>query len=222
MHCPAVFRETRLEVLYQTIRAYPLATLITVDDNGPCANLVPFSLHVEGSVAQLRAHLARNNPQLQHLRAGAPVLVAFQGPQHYISPNLYPSKAEHGKVVPTWNYVMVQVRGPTQVIDTPAWLLDQVNHLTNTQEAAHHSDWQVSDAPDDFIAAQLKGIVGLTIDIAHIEGKWKVSQNRTAVDQLGVVTGLQHSTAGHTMAACVAEHLPPSQPTAEKSTDRSG
>jgi transcriptional regulator len=125
------------------------------------------------------------------LAAGAECLVVFQGPQHYISPSLYATKRETGKVVPTWNYITVHAWGRPQVVDDEAWLRCQIEDLTNHKERLRAAPWQVSDAPEPFVAAQIKGIIGLKIPITRIEGKWKVSQNRPAIDQVGVVEGLR-------------------------------
>ncbi|HEX5342030.1 MAG TPA: FMN-binding negative transcriptional regulator [Duganella sp.] len=186
MHCPAMFREERLEVLHALMRAHPLGMLITTGASGLTANLIPFSL--DGNV--LRAHLARNNRQLDDLRVGAEALIAFQGPQSYITPSWYASKEEHGKVVPTWNFVMVQARGIPQVMDDAAWLREQVGQMTANLESQREQPWSVSDAPDDFIATQLRAIVGVEIPIASLEGKWKISQNRNEADRQGVIQGL--------------------------------
>lgn len=191
MHCPSIFREERLDVLHGLITAHPLATLITAGSNGLMANLIPFTLHVDGENGILRAHLARGNKQLDALRAGAEALVVFQGPECYVTPSWYPSKAEHGKVVPTWNFAMVQARGNPQVFDDATWVRAQIDELTNNHESKREHPWKVSDAPDDFIAAQLKAIVGFEIPILSIEGKWKVSQNRLPADRQGVIDGLQ-------------------------------
>lgn len=186
MHCPAMFREERLDVLHALMRAHPLGMLITTGAGGLTANLIPFSLH--GDV--LRAHLARNNRQLDDLRAGTEALIVFQGPQSYITPSWYASKEEHGKVVPTWNFVMVQARGIPQVMDDAAWLREQVGQMTANLESQREQPWSVSDAPDDFIATQLRAIVGVEIPIASLEGKWKISQNRNEADRRGVIQGL--------------------------------
>lgn len=191
MHCPSLFREERLEVLHGLMTAHPLATLVTAGSSGLMANLIPFSLHEGGDYGILRAHLARGNKQLDELREGAETLVVFQGPECYVTPSWYPSKAEHGKVVPTWNFAMVQVRGKPQVMDDAGWVRAQLEQLTSNHEGARNHPWQVSDAPDDFIAAQLKGIVGIEIPILSIEGKWKASQNRPPADHQGVIDGLR-------------------------------
>ena len=206
MYQPAHFREDRLEVQHALIRAHSLGLLITAGPGGLQANHVPFLVDADSSErGTLRAHLARANPQLAELAAVAECMIAFQGPQTYISPSLYPTKREHGKVVPTWNYITVHAWGRPQVIDDAAWLRRQVEDLTSHKEDARAAPWQVSDAPESFVAAQLKGIVGLEIPIARIEGKWKVSQNRPAVDQAGVVAGLRGDGGDAIMAALVAE-----------------
>lgn len=191
MHCPSMFKEERLEVLHGLMSAHPLATLITSGSDGLIANLIPFSLHYGGDYGILRAHLARGNKQLDALREGAETLVVFQGPECYVTPSWYPSKAEHGKVVPTWNYAMVQARGKPQVFDERGWVLAQIEQLTGNHEGGRKHPWKVSDAPDDFIAAQLKAIVGFEIPILSIEGKWKTSQNRLPADRQGVIEGLR-------------------------------
>lgn len=191
MYCPALFREESLDTLHGVITAHPLATLITAGANGLIANLIPFSLHSGSEYGILRAHLARGNTQLDDLQAGAETLVVFQGPDCYVTPSWYPSKAEHEKVVPTWNYVVVQVRGKPQVIDDAGWVQAQVEQLTTNHENGRERPWKISDAPNDFIATQLKGIVGIEIPILSIEGKWKISQNRLPADRLGVIDGLR-------------------------------
>jgi transcriptional regulator len=206
MYQPAHFREERLAVQHALIRSHPLGLLITAGPGGLQANHVPFLVGAAGSErGTLRAHLARANPQLDELAAVAECMVVFQGPQTYISPSLYPTKHEHGKVVPTWNYITVHVWGRPQVKDDAAWLRRQVDDLTSHKEAARPAPWQVSDAPEPFVAAQLRGIVGVEIPISRIEGKWKVSQNRPAIDQAGVVAGLRGDGGDAIMAALVAE-----------------
>lgn len=191
MHCPNPFKEERLEILHDLIRTHPLATLVTFGTGGLAANLVPFSLHEGGESGILRAHLGRGNRQLDDLRAGADTLVIFQGPDAYVSPFWYPSKAEHGKVVPTWNFVMVQVRGEPRVIDDPAWVHAQLLELTDNHEGTRLHPWTVADAPQDFIAGLVKGLAGIEIPIRAIDGKWKTSQNRQPADRQGVIDGLR-------------------------------
>ena len=201
MHCPATFREERLDVLHDLMTAHPLATLITAGRGGLTANLIPVLLHAGGDQGILRAHLARGNKQLDDLREGVETLVVFQGPECYVTPSWYASKAEHGKVVPTWNFAMVQVRGKPQVIDDAGWVLAQLQQLTGEHENGRKHPWRLSDAPDEFIAAQLKGIVGIEIPILSIEGKWKLSQNRLPADRQGVIDGLKAEASCPSMVA---------------------
>ncbi|WP_338762745.1 FMN-binding negative transcriptional regulator [Massilia sp. METH4] len=191
MHCPSHFREERLEILHGLIRAHPLATLVTSGSGGLMANLVPFSLHAGGEHGTLRAHLGWSNRQVEALREGAAVLVIFQGPESYVSPAWYASKAEHGKVVPTWNFTMVQVRGKARVIDDPAWIRTQLEELTGNHENAREHPWTVADAPAAFTTALIGGLAGIEIPIEAIEGKYKLSQNRTPADRMGVIEGMR-------------------------------
>jgi transcriptional regulator len=191
MYQPPHFREDRLEVQHALIRAHSLGLLITAGRSGLEANPIPFLIDAERALGTLRAHLARANPQLHDLAEVEECLVVFQGPQLYISPSLYPTKHETGKVVPTWNYITVHAWGRPRVVDDAGWIRRQVDDLTTHKESARTAPWKVSDAPEPFVAAQIKGIVGLEIPIARIEGKWKVSQNRVPVDQAGVAAGLR-------------------------------
>jgi transcriptional regulator len=205
MYQPPHFREDRLEVQHALIQAHSLGLLITAGPGGLQANHIPFL--IDASLSEhgtLRAHLARANPALQELAAVAECLVVFQGPQQYISPSLYATKRETG--VPTWNYVVVHAWGRPQIMDDANWIRRQIEDLTNHKEGTRAAPWHVSDAPDSYVTAQMKGIVGLEIPVARIEGKWKVSQNRPAVDQAGVVAGLRGGNSdAEIMAALVAE-----------------
>ena len=203
MYCPASFREERLEVMHALMRAHPLATLVTAGSGGLQANLLPFSLAEDGGQGVLRAHLPRAHGQAAALREGAPALVLFQGPQAYVAPSWYASKAEHGKVVPTWNFVAVEVRGTPRLIDDPSWVRAQIEALTTQQEQGRAEPWRVSDAPEAFTDSLLQVLVGLEIPIGHIDGKWKVSQNRSAADRQGVARGLRREGAGEAMARLV-------------------
>jgi transcriptional regulator len=205
MYRPPAFREDRPELLHAAIRAHPLATLVTHGPAGLTANLVPFTfVPGESGADLLRAHLAKANPQLADLRAGGEALVIFQGPQAYITPAWYPSKQEHGKVVPTWNYILVQAHGRPRVIDDADWLRAQIDALTHLQEAGRDDPWAVTDAPADYVAAQLKGISGVEITVDRIEGKWKASQNQPAANHEGVVAGLRALDPASAMAAAMA------------------
>jgi transcriptional regulator len=209
MYQPPAFREDRIEVQHALIRAHPLGLLITAGPGGLMANAVPFLVYPEGSgCGTLRAHVSRGNPQWRELAAVEECLVVFQGRQKYITPSWYATKRETGKVVPTWNYITVHAWGRPQAIDDAAWLRRQIDDLTSQQEGALPDPWKVTDAPEDFVTAQIKGIVGIEIPIGRIEGKWKVSQNRTEVDRAGVVAGLREQGEA-TMADLVAERGPP-------------
>jgi transcriptional regulator len=205
MYQPSAFREERLETLHALIRAHPLATLITSGTGGLIANLVPFIVAGEGDKGTLRAHIAKANDQVDALASGAETLVVFQGPEAYITPSWYASKKEHGRVVPTWNYAVVQVRGRPRVIDDTDWLKAQIGTLTSAQESRRSEPWKVSDAPEPFIEGQIKAIIGVEIPILTIEGKWKVSQNRSAADRQGVYQGLRAEGMHEDMAKLVAE-----------------
>jgi transcriptional regulator len=200
MYTPPAFAEDRLPVLHDLIRAHPLGLLVTGGAHGLLANAIPFTLVDEGPRGTLRAHLARANPQADALRDGE-ALVVFQGPQAYVSPSFYPSKREHGRVVPTWNYVVVQARGRAVVTDDAGWLRDQIGALTKAHEGARAVPWAVGDAPAPFVAAQLRAIVGVEIAVERIEGKWKASQNRPEPDRAGVAEGLR--AEGSAMAALI-------------------
>jgi transcriptional regulator len=212
MYLPTHFEETRAEVLHELLRAHPLGLLVTQDGGGAlAANSVPFVLDPDpaGGTGILRAHVARANPLWREARADVESLVVFQGPQAYISPSFYPSKAEHGKVVPTWNYVMVQARGRLRAIDDPAWVEAFVTRLTERHEAPRAKPWAVSDAPADFVATMLKAIVGIEITLTALTGKWKVGQNRSVADRAGVAKGLRD--AGIQFEAC-SPATPPTPP----------
>ena len=209
MYLPADFEETRFELLHELISAYPLGLLITQDRAGEMvANSIPFLLESdpEGGPAILRAHVARTNPLWQESRSDTDSLIVFQGPQTYISPSMYPSKAATGKVVPTWNYISVQGRGKLHVVDDAPWLRAFVTRLSERHEAARPFPWAVSDAPESFIDATLRAIVGIEIKLGSLRGKWKVSQNRTQFDRDGVVFGLrsQGGADAEAMAKAVA------------------
>jgi transcriptional regulator len=208
MYLPKHFEETRAEVLHALIRTQPLGLLVTLDDAGLQANPVPFVLDIDpaGGPGILRAHVARANPLWRDTRTEVEALVVFQGPQAYVSPGWYPSKAEHGKVVPTWNYVTVQARGTLRAIDDAAWVHAFVTRLTTTHEAVQARPWAVGDAPRDYIDTMTRAIVGIEIALTALTGKWKVSQNRSAADRAGVVRGL--AAAGLADAAASVADAP--------------
>jgi transcriptional regulator len=191
MYVPEHFRETRLEVLQGLVDRHPLATLVAMTDEGLAANHIPMRSHLEeGGRGYLRGHIARGNSLWRKLQNDAKVLSIFMGTDQYISPNWYPTKQEHGKVVPTWNYATVHIHGTIRFIDDATWLREFVTGLTDVHEAPRANPWHVSDAPVDYINANLRAIVGLEISISSVVGKFKGSQNRSAADRDGVRAGL--------------------------------
>ncbi|GAB2837882.1 FMN-binding negative transcriptional regulator [Pseudoduganella ginsengisoli] len=207
MYCQPQFKQDRLDLQHDLIRSYPLGMLVVASPSGVTADLLPFMLYAdEGECGVLRAHAPRANPVCGALLEGAECLVVFQGPDAYVSPSWYASKAETHKVVPTWNFTMVQARGNARLVDDAAWLRRQLDDLTDFKEARLPQPWKVSDAPADFIAAVTRAIVGIEIPIASIAGKWKTSQNRSSADRASVVEGLQQHGENE-MAALVAATL---------------
>ena len=207
MYQPPHFREDRLEVQHGLIRAYPFALLVTAGPGELMANAIPFTLQTTATGnGILRAHLARANPQWREFDGKLECMVIFQGPDSYITPSWYATKAETHKVVPTWNYAMVHAWGTPTVHEDAAWLRRQIDQLTLEREQHRATPWAVADAPDAFVDAQMRGIVGIEMPIVRIEGKWKVSQNRPEADRAGVHEGLvAEAGAGCPMAALVAE-----------------
>jgi len=198
MYCPDPFAETHPEILRALIQRYPLATLVSVGVNGLEANHIPLYLVPgEGPQPVLQGHVARANPLWREVLSNSEVLAIFQGPQHYISPSWYATKAETGKVVPTWNYAVVHAHGPLHVRDDPAWVRQQMVALTAQQENGFTMPWQVDDAPRDFTERLIQQVVGIEIPISRWMGKWKVSQNQPVGNRDSVVAHLeQQNQAG--------------------------
>jgi transcriptional regulator len=187
---PPLHRNENLPELHALIRERVFGLLISNGPEGLVANSVPFVLDPAASrLGTLKVHLARANSQWRELEASPEALVVFQGRDHYITPSWYETKRETGKVVPTWNYTMVQAKGRAKVMDD-SWLAQQIEELTLTLESRREKPWAVGDAPADFIAMQRRAIVGIEIEIVDIRGKWKTSQNRNAADRAGVAVGL--------------------------------
>jgi transcriptional regulator len=194
MYQPAYHREERLDLQHELIRAFPLGMLVIMGRDGLVANPIPF--HLDAAAAPngvLKAHVARANPLWRDYDPAIEALVIFQGPQIYVSPNYYASKTETGKVVPTWNYVSVQAYGKLKVIEDKDWLVDQIWALTDRHEATQPKPWSIDDAPEDYIAMMLKGIVGIEIMISRLEGKWKMSRNIPLSDRESLVAALRKS-----------------------------
>ncbi len=215
MYVPPAFREDRPEILRAAVRATGLAVLVSFGPEGLIASHVPMLLDepegpdIAGEHGVLVGHVARANPQWRASAADVQALAIFPGPDAYVSPSLYATKRETGKVVPTWNYVAVHAYGRLTFFDDPRELHALVSRLTVAHEAARPAPWAVTDAPAGFIASQLKGIVGFRLEIARLEGKWKMSQNRPMADRLGVVAGLAEEGAA-SVAEAVAAALPKS------------
>ena len=211
MYQPKHFEETRIEVMQALVASQPLSTLVTLSDEGLVADQIPMLLRPgEGPFGTLVGHVARANPLWRQTRLDMPVLAIFQGPQHYISPSWYPTKQEHGKVVPTWNYVVVQARGLLQIHDDPDWVRQQATQITNQQERTSAKPWAVDDAPRDYTDSMIKAVVGISIEVTLWSGKWKVSQNQPAVNRAGVVQSLEtlQGAQALAMASLVTAHAP--------------
>ena len=200
MYLPAHFEETRNEVLHALMREHPLATLVVNGAAGPTANHLPLHFAADASPhGTLQGHLARANA-LWREAADAEVLAIFHGPQAYVTPSWYPTKREHGKAVPTWNYVVVHARGRLRVIDDAAWLRRQLETLVTQHEAGFAAPWQIADAPADYIDGMLAAIVGIEITLTALTGKWKISQNQPAANRAGVVAGLRQIGSADALA----------------------
>jgi transcriptional regulator len=192
MYRPPLFREDRLSVLHDAIRQARLATLVTLGGDGLEASHVPVLLDAaDGPQGTLSGHLARENPQWRQASPTTEALAVFALADAYVSPSWYATKRQSGKVVPTWNYAAVHVYGPIEFFDDKDRLKRLVSGLTDRHECGRPDPWAVSDAPAEFVEGMLKGIIGFRLPIARIEGKWKLSQNRSAEDRAGVREGLR-------------------------------
>lgn len=214
MYSPAHFSETRLPVLQALMQAYPLATLVTLGPGGLVADHIPLHFTpADGAAAPglfgtLRGHVARANPLWRETDLQTDVLAVFQGPQAYVSPSWYPSKQVDGRVVPTWNYVVVQAGGRLLVHDDPQWTGALVGTLTQVHEAARPAPWAMHDAPPEYLAKMMGAIVGIEIPVTRLVGKWKTSGNHPPANRAGVAAGLAASASesDRRMAALVAAH----------------
>ena len=206
MYIPPAFRDDDLPALHATMREARLSNFVTATAEGLIASPLPlFLVPEEGAYGTLYGHLARANQQWKLPPIGD-AMALFMGPDAYVTPNWYPSKQEHGKVVPTWNYVAVHAYGPVEFFDDADRLLEVVTRLTNLHEQPFAKPWSVTDAPETFIRAQLRGIVGLRLPIARLEGKRKMSQNRNAEDRAGVAAGL--AVSGRLSDRAAAQLIP--------------
>lgn len=203
MYLPNSFKEERVSILHDAIRRSGLATLVSLTDEGLIASHVPLLIDPEPApYGTLLGHLARPNPQAQ--RAIGDALAIFLGPDAYITPSWYATKRETGKVVPTWNYVAIHAYGPLEFVDDPVHAREHITHLTSRHEQGRAVPWAPSDAPEDYIANQVRKIIGFRLTINRLEGKWKMSQNRDMQDRAGVVTGLRGRAEGDDLAVAEA------------------
>ena len=191
MYIPKANEEVRVPVLHELIETHPFATLVTLGSAGLFASHIPMVLERTSSLGVLKGHVSRANAQWRDFSPTVDALAIFSGPHHYISPSWYPEKEETGKVVPTWNYCVVHGYGSLKVVEDADWLRAHLEALTTIHEAGFTTPWSVSDAPADYIRSLLNGIVGLEFTITRLEGKWKLSQNRSERDRLGVAAGLE-------------------------------
>jgi transcriptional regulator len=191
MYLPKIFEETRTEVLHDLIRTHPFGTLVTLNKNGLEANHIPFEIDTSAEpFGILQGHVARANSVWTDQDRKSEALAIFQGPHTYVSPSWYATKMETGKVVPTWNYVVVHAHGELRAIEDREWLRNLVDRLTTTHEAGRREPWKVSDAPPHYVDELLSGIVGIELTITRLVGKWKVSQNRPKRDRASVIRKL--------------------------------
>ena len=212
MYVPKHFEEQDPGVLHALIRSHPLGAWVTQADGALTVNHIPFLVHSNrGEYGTLVGHVARANPVWKSFSREMASVVVFQGPQCYISPSWYPSKHEHGKAVPTWNYAVVHAYGLPCAIEDSGWLIRHVRELSDLHESKQAVPWSVSDAPRDYIDTMVKAIVGIEIPIATLVGKWKISQNRPLPDKLGTIAGLSGRTDENSqeMAALVQKHASP-------------
>jgi transcriptional regulator len=192
MYTPDPFSVADTAELVALMRARPFAALISAGPAGLNATHLPTVLKTEGEkLTVIECHLARANPQWKEFVGGRDALMIFGGPQGYIRPGWYPSKSLTGKAVPTWNYAVVHAHGHAAAIEDQAWLERHVSELSDQQEHDQPAPWATSDAPRSYFEAMLRGIVGIRFEIARVEGKCKMSQNRSAMDRTGVVHGLR-------------------------------
>jgi transcriptional regulator len=210
MYLPPAFREDDAQILHEVMRGARLSNLVTATEDGLIASPLPlFLVAAEGERGVLYGHVAKANPQWQKPAIGE-ALAIFMGPDAYVTPSWYASKAEHGKVVPTWNYSAVHAYGPVEFFEDEARLRDVVTRLTQLHEGPRDNPWSVSDAPEAYLKSQLRGIVGLRLPITRLEGKRKLSQNRDAADRAGVAKGLAQSQRPNDRA--VAQQIPVDEP----------
>ena len=201
MYLPEHFEERDPDRLRSFIQRHPFGSLITATESGLDANHIPFLLTDTGSAAAtLRGHIARANPLWRDVALNPHALVIFQGPDGFISPSWYPSKVENARVVPTWNYAVVHAHGLLRFIDDSTWVRAHVEALTHAHEAHREIPWAVTDAPAEFVDRMVTAVVGVEISVTRWYGKWKMSQNRSPADRVGVVEGLEREASASSVA----------------------
>ncbi len=212
MFIPKKFRQENIEACLTLMQAYPFATLVAQSDEGIEVYHLPVVVKPNGESWLLQGHIAKANPLWQKVASGTQVQVIFNGPNCYISPNHYPTKAEDGRAVPTWNYAVVHVQGKINFTRDPDWIMTCIEDLTSIHEADSATPWTFDEAPTGYIERMLPAIVGIEIDISAIQGKWKLSQNQPLVNQQGVINGLNAlSPQSQQVAAMVEEAMKASQ-----------
>lgn len=203
MYTPNHFSETNLETMFQLIKTYPLGALITIEVDGINANHIPFEIiapNEDAPFGTLRCHVARANPVWKNLNPQHEALVIFQGPQAYITPAWYEEKKRSGKVVPTYNFVVVHAHGKIRVMDDSRWLQHHLESMVDQHEGKQATPWKMSDAPDDYIQKMMNAIVGIEIPLTKLHGKWKLSQNRPEQDRINIAEGLRLNQDQATLA----------------------
>ncbi len=209
MYIAKKFQQSDSTVLKALIAEYPFATLISCSELGIEANHIPLMFKQVDGKDVLQGHIAKANPLWQSMAEKAEVLIVFNGPNCYISPNYYPTKMVTGKAVPTWNYVAVHVKGHISFVHDNTWNLNLLDSLTTQHEAQQPEPWSIEDAPKAYIDKMLPAIVGIEVDITSIVGKWKVSQNQVEINKQGIFSALSNDTESHArkIAALVISHL---------------
>ncbi|MDC0598668.1 FMN-binding negative transcriptional regulator [Gammaproteobacteria bacterium] len=210
MYIPKVNEEKNISILHALVTSHPLGTWVTHTHEGLIVNHIPFMINSTlGENGTLVGHVAKANPIWKQFSSTENSVIIFQGVETYITPSWYPSKNEHGKALPTWNYAVVHAYGLPRIIEDKEWLLNHLNELTDEHESEQALPWKVADAPEDYIKHMLKGVVGIEIPIAKLEGKWKVNQNKQESDKLGVIEGLlsREDAQSKEMASYVQQYI---------------
>jgi len=216
VYIPRSFAESDRNVLHEFIERHPLGALVTASsEHGLYATHLPLLLdRGRGAFGVLQGHVARANPHHALAASGDSALVIFSGPEAYVTPSWYPAKQEHGKVVPTWNYIAVHATGALRFIDDRDFLMAHLDRLTDRHEASQSHPWAMHDAPLEFLEQLARAVVGVEIEITSLEGKFKLSQNRSDTDVHGVISGLDSSPSAHDRAVANAmrERVLPNTP----------